>query len=382
MAESKEACKLPETTTPTTTPSSRPRKLSTLITLPPELLLLIHSQLQPAAKLSLSLTTRTLYLNLPTLASSKQPTTHAANHLALSPCGRKAISSYLDYAKKRKNRIYCRYCEQWYPSTLYGNPWLPLPTEPVQQSRQRQEQISLQLLEEGVDNMGGPGMITLPPEICGWHRKALVRLISAPPSQTKKKDSAKYPIQSSPLPALYPNLTPGWYKIPSLLCLHCKRINTLLHTFTNTLTNLNPNPSEKQEESITQFCERMALWRSCPHCNGCSDCALIQIDSFVRIARGYGEFATDTDTNPAVFTVAEDEAVNEDGDDIFLQDPGRFVIYNLGNDEIWVREWESSKLILFLSPSTLHATSRPPFIRRFHLCIPLSIERNDASLII
>lgn len=207
--------------------------------------------------------------------------------------------------------------------------------------------MSLQLLEDRVDTMGGPGMISLPAEICGWHRGHFIQLVSGPPSaptpsssSSRHKNFSTYPMQSRPLPALYPGLTPGWWKIPSLLCLHCKKITTPLRFFTENVAKSRGGKGE----SMKKFCEKMVLWRSCEWCHGCADCGLIEVEVFVRIVRGYME----EETNSTSHENAEDEtdigieAAESYENQIFAGEPGRFVIYRR-NGESRVREWETRK---------------------------------------
>lgn len=322
MAYTEKDSTLPNTRIEITTPSQT-QPPPTLTTLPLELLLLIHSHLHPAAKLALSLTTRRLYLDLPTLAAAKS-TVHATNLLALTPCGRKAISTHLSFTKKRKNRRYCRYCSQWYPTALFANPWLPLSSETEEESKEKQKYLSNRLLENGVDEMGGPGMLTLPPEICGWHRGNFVHLVSGPPCTNNTitttittTSSPGTSSSSAPLSTprhkyqgnLYPiqtTLPPGWWEIPSLLCLHCKKTTTNsfhFNTQTSSKSTQNPNSTQtstpnstpnstqishpkKQEtpkESPTHHYERTAKWDKCPNCPRCPDCTLLPLDIYKRI---------------------------------------------------------------------------------------------------
>ncbi|QDS75085.1 hypothetical protein FKW77_006924 [Venturia effusa] len=354
------------TSTPLITPSMDHRRRR-LTTLPPELLLLIYSNLRPAAKLALTLTSRTLYLKLPTLASSKTtvPTTQctqasqATTTLALPLCARKAIATYLSYPKRRKNRRNCTFCSQWYPSTLFGNPWSPLSTETMDERRNRQEEMSAQLIEDGVDAMGGPGMITLPPEICAWHRGAFTVLVDGPPpssssfpwtsspqqpqQQEKTNNEPRYPIQTPPTPSPFPDLRPGWWRIPSLLCKHCKKISTPLRQFGESVSPVK-SITEGDMESMMGFCERMVLWGSCPQCRGCDDCGLLLVKVFVRIARGYEKSVEDSECDGVsagdLDAIASSRGGKIDGDGLLVDTPGRFVVYREGG-KVMVREWET-----------------------------------------
>lgn len=77
-------------------------------------------------------------------------------------------------------------------------------------------------------------------------------------------------------------------------------------------------------------------------CDECDDCRLVQVEVFVRIARGY-------EKNPAgcesADYVSAEEVEGIDGDEIFVDEPGRFVIYRR-DGEAWVREWETSEYYL------------------------------------
>lgn len=86
----------------------------------------------------------------------------------------------------------------------------------------------------------------------------------------------------------------------------------------------------------------MVLWGSCVWCDGCDDCGLVQVEVFVRIALGYGEKNV-KEVNPVECGDTEEvEGIDSDGDEMFVDDPGRFVIYRR-DGEAWVREWETSE---------------------------------------
>lgn len=309
---------------------------ATLIGLPPELLILIHDFLRPAAKLALKMSNRHLYLTFPPLASSK-PSLHEPNPVALSSCARKAITSYYSFSKKRRGRKHCSYCHEWYPTNLFGDPWLtPLATETEEDKRMTENQISSQLVEDSTDHLGGPGIIDLPEGICNWHRGHLAQIISAPPPYPVHSPiQSRYPIQTSPVPALFPDLTSGWWCIPSLLCLHCKKIDSPLHVFAG---------REDVQESMTSFCARMALRGRCSWCDGCDTCGLVPVTRFVRISRESEASAL--------------ESHKESGDGGFTEEPGRFVIYRREGAP-WVREWKSRKFILYVrSQLPRHSAAR------------------------
>jgi hypothetical protein len=308
------------------------RKPPTLLNIPPELLVLIHARLQPAAKLAMRMTSRHLYFTLLPLQdapeSSKQ-SIHSSNLLALSACARKAISVYLDFDKKRKGRMYCVHCGQWYPSYIFGNPW--------NTSSEAEEQIRSDLLQDGVDSMGGPGMLELPEGVCGWHRGHLVHLISNTSTnhsslnrEVGRDAESRYPIQTPPTASPFLQLTPGWWSIPSLLCLHCKNVNTILPYLSNYAGKLD------MRESMEARCERTALWSRCKSCDGCDSCGLVAVDCFIRIGKG---FASQYNEGRDVGGEVEDKGIKDD--EIWADGPGRFVIYRIGG-EFWAREWKTS----------------------------------------
>jgi hypothetical protein len=171
-------------------------------------------------------------------------------------------------------------------------------------------------------------MLELPEGVCGWHRGHFVHLISNPPTNHSSLDrqvgrggESRYPIQAPPTASPFLRLTPGWWSIPSLLCFHCKKVNTILPYLSNYAGKLDGG------ESMKALCDRTARWGRCRSCDGCDACALLVVECLVRIAKGFAQQGTDVEMR--------------EEDEIFEGEPSRFVIYRVGG-EIWVREWKTS----------------------------------------
>lgn len=308
-------------------------------TLPPEILLLVYKELHLPAKLALKLTSRHIYFALPPLG----PRTPGTNIPALSKCARAAITTYLDYEHKRQEKTHCHLCHEWYATAHFQNPW-------AANDALLERELSAQLQQDGVDALGGPGMVDVPSGICAWHRGHFCLLVTGPPAPSPLHDQhmERYPMQSRPQAAVFPHLARGWWSIPSLMCLHCRQVHS---------------PLRRAEESavmaMAKLCQRMALWGACPWCDGCDSCGVVEATCYVRIGGRRTELieAKCTVGGPEEAIQAtridgeSEEEEAKQSQQIFTTDPGRFVIYRR-DGEAWVREWETSTYLSYLPLDT------------------------------
>jgi hypothetical protein len=266
------------------------------------------------------------------------------------------VTAYLDFEKRRQGRRYCGYCGEWYPASMFGNIW-----EDDGEGGVLERQVSMQVLEDGVDERGGPGMVDIPDGICQWHRGHFCHLVSSPPESSKRQSAARYPMQSRPEPSPFAQLGPGWWSIPSLLCLHCRKVSSPMQLF---------EEKGDSNDSMVRFCGRMSLWGRCPWCDGCDTCGLVSVACYVRISRGRKEIIEDTREGGG----HEDFEEQEESDEIYENEPGRFVIYR-HHGEPWVREWKTSSSST--APLVINITLMPRAGNKNGICRDIRVKHID-----
>jgi hypothetical protein len=200
--------------------------------LPPELVHIIDGWLDLASKIALRITCKSLHNQLPKIKVARQL-------FATDICCYMRVSSHTESSPDCQR---CAMCHGRYPLDLYTQTWTP--------------EIRDFILRHGKDTIAGPGMISIPSDICDWHRRLFARILS--PKQSLQYfpefHTVTTPQQRTSAQALTTQKPPcRWVREPKLLCMHC-------HTFSDN------------------------LWRqSCPKCV-CQYCGVRIVQIFTRLA--------------------------------------------------------------------------------------------------
>ena len=172
--------------------------MTTLLSLPPELLWKISEFLTPSARAAFKLTCRRVYVGTPSLDLNKS---------AVDNCTYQAINGFLEFNKDQRR---CILCKRRYPNDLFSDD----NAKPNLEDERRQTDF---ILRHSVDSLGGPGMINSPPGCCGWHKSNLHRVIDA--------SDANFVGVFASIPAA--QTLSGSYKWTSkteTMCFHCGKV--------------------------------------------------------------------------------------------------------------------------------------------------------------
>jgi hypothetical protein len=129
---------------------------SSLVTLPPELILDISGHLPMDAIVALQLTHRKLHEILPTPPRLKES--------SLSQCARLAIRTYLSPPDQRPSHARCVLCKTVYPISMFESSSSPAC-------------LSASFVEAALDT----DVVELPQRMCSWHVSRLARIIPTAP---------------------------------------------------------------------------------------------------------------------------------------------------------------------------------------------------------
>jgi len=211
---------------------------TTILSLPPELLLEIISHLPLAARTALKVSNRTLYARTPALALDKAPRS------SLTPCARLAIAAHLAFDARCTR---CPLCKHWYPRELFRaapNPSTDTaadaeagPHAAAGTDAHADADSARRLLRRRCDSFGGPGAVAGPPGACGWHRGQVVRVVQARWGDAAARNAAE-----------------GWSSAVEQMCYHCGAVRG---------------------------------WRACA-CD-CETCGVRSVRTYTRVGRAQGE---------------------------------------------------------------------------------------------
>lgn len=112
-----------------------------------------------------------------------------------------------------KSRNFCALCKQWYPRHLF----MTSNRTPTQVDIQR-----LEVLRHGYGDLGGPGMLELPGDLCLWHLESLVTISACVPEVTPwtySRALERFSHSKSRDPII--GRDPGWYSWIRKWCMHC-----------------------------------------------------------------------------------------------------------------------------------------------------------------
>jgi hypothetical protein len=137
-----------------------PRNINSL---PPELLIEITTYLALPAHLAFKISTRHLYLSLPSI----RPTSKIL--LALSDCARYALYCCMQFDRARRC---CGLCKQWYPNRLFKS----IESRTIEYEELERRKV----LRSGHGDLGGPGMVDLPDGLCAWEMPRFVQFRDMP----------------------------------------------------------------------------------------------------------------------------------------------------------------------------------------------------------